>query len=163
MIGGIESLLTLQTTQLSQHTMTNDHNCSWYKGCNKSKARCTEHYWSCYGTGGTHDFQKVMKGKACDSDIRRAGKLETCGNKEGSGSVHLFNWLHWYTGLNHRQVITTPHFYEPRRQTTSRFIFSLFYLSRSPFFRWIVRLTVDYYFHFCTWFALFDILHFWVW
>ncbi|KAF8647190.1 hypothetical protein AX14_009014 [Amanita brunnescens Koide BX004] len=60
------------------------HHCG-YKSCTKSKDKCTEHYWECSGEGTlTHKSQKVLIGKACESNCRDTadGELYTCGRKE---------------------------------------------------------------------------------
>ncbi len=62
--------------------MPKQHHCS-YRTCTKSKSACTEHYWTCTGTpGAVHQEQKIFQGKACESNVRRNGELETCGNTE---------------------------------------------------------------------------------
>jgi len=60
------------------------HHCG-YKSCTKAKDKCTEHYWECSGEGTvTHTSQKVLIGKACESNCRDTadGQLYKCGKKQ---------------------------------------------------------------------------------
>ena len=68
--------------QPSHPTRMPNHHCSYF-GCTKMKDNCKKHYWRCSGTADApHDEQTIFQGAACESQVRRNGKVEICGLKE---------------------------------------------------------------------------------
>lgn len=71
------------------------HHCG-YKTCTKSKDKCTEHYWECSGEGTvTHSSQKVLIGKACESNCRDTtdGQLYKCGRSKCLNIPYLVTYI----------------------------------------------------------------------